>query len=76
MIVIHAYTVLGVIHVAAYVPAGTPAVGQPLQEDRLLARSERLPWPQGTAAALLDCVEEVLETMHREGRDVAAVLDA
>lgn len=76
MIVIHAYTVLGVAHVAAYVPAGTPAVGQPLREDRLLARSERLLDAQGTAHLLLDCVEELFETMQREGRDLDAVLDA
>lgn len=76
MIVIHAYTVLGVAHVSAYVPAGTPAVGQPLLEDRLLGTATRLLDAQGTAHHLLDCVEEILERMQREGRDLDAVIDA
>lgn len=76
MIVIHVYSVLGVTHVDAYVPAGTPAVGEPMPADRQLGRSETLPDARGMGSAVLDGVEQILEQMQREGRDLEAVVDA
>lgn len=76
MFVIHAYSILGTIHVAMYVPAGAPGVGQPMEESRLLARSTAPFGAQGVAGGILDGVEACFEQMQREGRDVGAVLDA
>lgn len=75
MIVVHAYSVLGVTHVAMYVPGKKPTVGEPMTEDRLLARAESQKHEAGAASEILDAFESCLEQMHDQGRDVQAVLD-
>lgn len=75
MYVIHLYSLLGSVHAVVYVPAGSPAVGQPMEASRMLGQSMRSFGPAPVEDEIVAAVAACFEQMRSEGIDVAAVLD-
>lgn len=75
MLVIHAYVVLSELHVDAYVPAGAPVVGQPMEESRRLgsATGPIDAFPAVSNVGIL--VARMLLEMDDQGIDLQAVID-